>query len=76
MARPGTHRVMTTRKLHRLAKPVHSEVSTPVERLRDIDDEAGGQRSVNAKAGGLRVRSKIDQVRSSNQKYLGHKAKT
>ncbi len=42
-------------KLHRLAKPAHSGVSAPSERLRDVEAEAGGQRPTDAEARGLRL---------------------
>ncbi len=42
------------RKLHRLAKPVHSGVSAPAERPRDAKAEARGQRPADAEAGGLK----------------------
>ncbi len=43
------------RKLHRLAGPVHSGVSAPAERPRDIEVEAGGQRPADAEAGGQKL---------------------
>ncbi len=42
------------RKLHRLARPAHSGVSAPAERLRDAEAEVGGQRPADAEARGLR----------------------
>ncbi len=58
-------------KLQSLARPAHSGVSAPAERLIDIEVEVGGQRPADAKAGGLRsgkLRSEgqRDQVRSPN----------
>ncbi len=63
------------RKLHCLARPAHSGVSAPAERLRDVEAEAGGQRPADAEVGGLRSgglksRGQIDQVRSPNQEVL------
>ncbi len=41
-------------KLHRLARPMHSGVSTPAERPRDAKAEVGGQRPADVEARGLR----------------------
>ncbi len=60
-ARPCSHGVVASRKLHRLAGPTHFGVSAPAERPRDAEVEVEGQRS-----GGQR-----DQVRSPNQEILG-----
>ncbi len=54
MARPCSHGVIASRKLHRLAKPAHFRVSAPAERPRDVEDEAGGQRPADAEAEGQR----------------------
>ncbi len=54
-ARPGSHGVMITRKLQCFTRPTYSEVLAPTERPRDADEETGGQRLADAKAGGLRV---------------------
>ncbi len=51
-ARPSSHGVATSRKLHYLAGPAHLGVSAPVERPRDAEAEAGGPRP--ADAGGQR----------------------
>ncbi len=40
-ARPGSHEVMTTRKLHRLVGPTHSGVSALAERSKDANEEVG-----------------------------------
>ncbi len=42
------------RKLYRLTRPVHSEVSARAERPRDVEAEAGGQRPTDTEVGGLR----------------------
>ncbi len=62
------------RKLHRLARPADSGVSTPTERPRDAEAEARGQRSADAEAGGLRSGSlrsgglRSESLRSGGQK--------
>ncbi len=53
-ARPGSHGVVASRKLHCLARPAHSGVSAPAERPRDAEIEVGGQRPADAEAGGPR----------------------
>ncbi len=60
-ARPGSHGVVASRKLHCLAGPAHLGMSALAERPKDVEVEAGGQR---------------DQVRSPNQEVLGHGART
>ncbi len=42
------------RKLHHLTRPMHSGVSAPAKRPTDVEAEVGGQRPVDAEAGGLR----------------------
>ncbi len=66
-ARPGSHGVVASRKLHCLAGPAHLGVSAPAERPKDAEVETGGrrpadaesqrsedQRSPESKSGGLR----------------------
>ncbi len=43
-------------KLHCLTRPMHSEVSTPAERLRNTDAKAEGQKPANAEVGDHRSR--------------------
>ncbi len=76
MARPGSHRVVASKKLHRLAGPTHFGVSAPAERPRDAEVEAGGQRPADAEAEGQRSGGQRDPVRSPNQEVLGHRART
>ncbi len=67
-------------KLHCLARPMHSRMSTLVEKPRDIEVKVGGQRPVDAEVGGprsrglnlggLRLGSQKDQVRNPNQEVL------
>ncbi len=67
-ARPGSHRVVASRKLHRLAGLAHLGVLAPAERPRDAEVETGGprladardqrseaQRGPESKSGGLRL---------------------
>ncbi len=75
-ARPGSHGVVASRKLHCLARPAHFGVSAPAKRLRDAEVEAGGQRPTNAEAEDQRSEDQRDQVRSPTQEVLGHGAKT
>ncbi len=75
-ARPGSHGVVASRKLHRLAGPAHFGVSALAERSRDVKVEAGDQRSADAEAEGQRSGGQRDQVRSQNQEVLGHGVKT
>ncbi len=51
-ARPGSHGVEASKKLHRLAGPAHLGVSALAERPRDVEAETGGPRP--ADAGGQR----------------------
>ncbi len=67
---------METRKLHHLAEPTHSGVLAPAKRPRDVDEEAGRQKSADAEVGDLKVGGQKDQVWSPNQEVLGHEAKT
>ncbi len=75
-ARPCSHGVVASRKLHRLVGPAHFGVSTPAERPRDAEDRAGGQKPADAEAEGQRSGGQRDQVRSPNQEVLGHGART
>ncbi len=75
-ARPGSHRVVASRKLYRLARPVHFRVSAPAERSRDVEVKAGGQRPADAEAEGQRSGGQRDQVQIPNQEVLGHGART
>ncbi len=47
-ARPGSHGVVASRKLHCLTEPANLGVSAPVERLRDVEVEARGLRLADA----------------------------
>ncbi len=47
-ARPGSHKVVTSRKLHRFAGSAHLRVSALAERPRDTEVEAKGPRPANA----------------------------
>ncbi len=49
---PGSHGFVASRKLHRLVRPAHLGMSTPAERPKDVEVEAGGPRP--ADAGGQR----------------------
>ncbi len=53
-ARPCSHALVASRKLHRLAGPAHFGVLAPAERLRDVEVEAGGQRPADAEEEGQR----------------------
>ncbi len=64
-ARPGSHGVVASRKLYRLAGPAHFGVSAPAERPRVAEDEAGGQRPVDAEAEGQRSGGQRDQESES-----------
>ncbi len=75
-ARPCSHGVVASRKLHRHAGPAHFGVSAPAERPSDAEVEAGGQRPADAEAEGQRSGRQRDQVRSPNQEVLGHGART
>ncbi len=75
-ARPCSHGVVASRKLHRLTGPAHFGVSAPAERPRDAEVEVGGQRPADAEAEGQRSGGQRDQVRSPNQEVLGHRART
>ncbi len=76
MARPSSHGVVASRKLHCLAEPAHFGVSAPAERPRDVKVEAGGQRLTDVEVEGQRSGGLRDQVRSPNQEVLGHGART
>ncbi len=65
-ALPGTHRFVPAKKFHCLAGPIHSRVSAPAKKPRDVDEETKGQRPADAEARGLRLDSQRDQVRSPN----------
>ncbi len=52
--RPCFHGVVASRKLYCLAGPAHFRVSAPAEKPRDVEVEAGGQRSADAEAEGQR----------------------
>ncbi len=73
---PCSHGVVASRKLHRLAGPTHFGVSAPADRPRDAEVEAGGQRPADTEAKSQRSGGQRDQVRSSNQEVLGHRART
>ncbi len=45
--RPGSHGVVASRKLYRLAGPAHLGVLALVEKLRDAEVEIGGPRPVD-----------------------------
>ncbi len=64
-ARPCSHGVVASRKLHRLAGPAHFGVSAPVERPRDAKDGAGGQRPADVEAEGQRSGGQRDQESES-----------
>ncbi len=66
IARPGSHGVMAIKKLHRLVRPMHSEVLAPIARPSDIDEEVEGQRLADVEAGNLKVGGERDQIRSQN----------
>ncbi len=75
-ARPCSHGVVASRKLHRLVGPAHFGVSAPAKRPRDVEEEVEGQRPADAEAEGQRSGCQRDQVRSPNQEVLGHGART
>ncbi len=75
-ARPYSHRVVASKKLHCLAGPAYFGVSAPAERPRDTEVEAGGQRPAVAEVEGQRSGGQRDQVQSPNQEVLGHGART
>ncbi len=62
----GSHGIMTTRKLHCLVGLTYSRGSTPVERPRNVDEEAGSQRLADIEARGPRARGPRDQARNPN----------
>ncbi len=73
---PSSYGIMTTRKLHCLVGLTYSGVSALAERLKDVVEEARGQRPADAEKRGLKTRGQRDQVWSLNQEVLGHEAKT
>lgn len=75
MARPGSYKVMATRKLYCFARLIYLEVSALVEKPRDINEEIKSQKPADVEAGSLRIGDRKDQVQSLNQEILGYEAK-
>ncbi len=75
-ARPGSHGVVASRKLHHLVELAHFGVSAPAERPRDVEVEAGGQKTADVEAESQRSGGQRDQLRSPNQEILGPGART
>ncbi len=72
-ARPGSHGVVASRKLHRLAGPAHLGVSAPTERPRDAEAEVEGSRP--ADAGGQRSESQRDlEFKSEGPRSAGSRS--
>ncbi len=64
-ARPCSHGVVASRKLHRLAGPAHFGVLALAKRPRDAEVEARGQRPADAEAEGQKSGGQEDQESES-----------